>query len=243
MNKKYYMIAVIVIIALAACSDEEIVGNSVDPNALAELSERDIYFMDSVLHAYGPTVYLNNSFDDPGLVYNITTPSPVSYSFKTEKEVYYYYLNQGSTDGCSVNIYKDEPGVQKMKFPRGGSNILAILLKEFEGSQFIHYLWSSYYGFERPTGECSADSLAFIANCNSLGGSLASYSEGCITEKLEMICIAKIQETLYLEDLAKPLIEECENFVDTLPEPEVEPTIICQGTTEGGMVCDTTWQN
>jgi hypothetical protein len=143
MNKKYYMIAVIVIIALAACSDEEIVGNSVDPNAWQNCRKRHL-FMDSVLHAYGPTVYLNNSFDDPGLVYNITTPSPVSYSFKTEKEVYYYYLNQGSTDGCSVNIYKDEPGVQKMKFPRGGSNILAILLKEFEGSQFIHYLWSSY---------------------------------------------------------------------------------------------------
>ena len=260
MNKKIIICAA-AIIALAACSEDKGAASTVgtDPStetsvtAEKSLSDADIAFMNGMLDSFGRSkkavvsddVNLDEAVptDEPTL-----TLSPVLFTFTTEKEVVYNQIK--SNGSCWVNLYSQENGIsfyrsKKEKIP-GYSTILdqyddaTILLKENEGSLYMQDL--HYKSFAGKTELCVADSITFVSDCNEKGGIYRIYNNGCSSETiLEASCVAKISNQTTLESVANSLKSECEAFVANLPEAEVPPTVLCQGDTENGMVCDTTW--
>ena len=258
MNKKI-IISAAAIIALAACSEDKGAASTVgtDPSTEASvtaeksLSDADIAFMNGMLDSFGRSkkavvsddVNLDEAVptDEPTL-----TLSPVLFTFTTEKEVVYNQIK--SNGSCWVNLYSQENGIsfyrsKKEKIP-GYSTILdqyddaTILLKENEGSLYMQDL--HYKTFAGKTELCVADSIAFVAECNEKGGIYRIYNDGCGTT-LEMSCVAKVSGQTKLRAIANTFKGECETFVANLPEAEPLPTVQCQGDTENGMVCDTTW--
>ena len=153
-----------------------------------------------------------------------------------------------SNGSCWVNLYNQEDGISFYKSKKekvsGYSTILdqyddaTILLKENEGSLYIQDL--HYKTFAGKTELCVADSIAYVAECNEKGGIYRIYNEGCGTS-LEMSCVAKVSSQTELRAIANTFKGECETFIANLPEAEPLPTVQCQGDTENGMACDTTW--
>lgn len=251
MNKRI-IISAAAVIALAACSEDKGAGTSVGIDSTAEtLSDADIAFMNSMLDSFGSRskavvsddIILDEVVptDEPTL-----TLSPVLFTFTTEKEVVYNEIK--SNGSCWVNLYNQEDGISFYKSKKekvsGYSTILdqyddaTILLKENEGSLYIQDL--HYKTFAGKTELCVADSIAYVAECNEKGGIYRIYNEGCGTS-LEMSCVAKVSSQTELRAIANTFKGECETFIANLPEAEELPTVHCQGDTENGMVCDTTW--
>ena len=220
-------------------------------NVAKTLSDADIAFMNSMLDSFGSSskavasddIILDEVVptDEPTL-----TLSPVLFAFTTEKEVVYNEIKPNGS--CWVNLYDEEKGVsfyksKKEKVP-GYSTILdqyddaTILLKENEGALYMQDL--HYKTFAGKTELCVADSMAFVAECNEKGGIYKIYNEGC-GSTLEMSCVAKISSQTELRAIANTFKGECEAFIANLPEAEELPTVHCQGDTENGMACDTTW--
>ena len=115
-----------------------------------------------------------------------------------------------------------------------------LLLKENEGSLYRQDLL--YKTNAGKLDRCIADSIAFISECNEKGGIYKIYSKECSPQTtLEASCIAKVSNETTLKTIANTLKAECEAFVTNLPEAEPIPTVHCQGDSENGMTCDTTW--
>lgn len=258
MNKKI-IISAAAIIALAACSEDKGAASTVgtDPSTEASvtaeksLSDADIAFMNGMLDSFGSRskavvsddIILDEVVptDEPTL-----TLSPVLFTFMTEKEVVYNEIKPNGS--CWVNLYNQEDGIsfyksKKEKVP-GYNTILdqyddaTILLKENEGALYVQDL--HYKTFAGKAELCVADSIAFVTECNEKGGVYRIYNEGC-GNTLEMSCVAKVSSQTELKTIANTFKGECETFIANLPEAEVPPTVFCQGDTENGMVCDTTW--
>lgn len=251
MNKRI-IISAAAVIALAACSEDKGAGTSVGTDSTAEtLSDADIAFMNSMLDSFGSRskavvsddIILDEVVptDEPTL-----TLSPVLFTFTTGKEVVYNEIK--SNGSCWVNLYDEEKGIsfyksKKEKVP-GYSTILdqyddaTILLKENEGSLYMQDL--HYKTFAGKAELCVSDSIAFVAECNEKGGIYRIYNDGC-GASLEMSCVAKVSSQTELRTIANTFKGECESFIANLPEAEELPTVHCQGDTENGMVCDTTW--
>ena len=235
-----------------ACDTTQKNDENVSANNVAKtLSDADIAFMNSMLDSFGSSnkavvsddVILDEVVptDEPTL-----TLSPVLFTFTTEKEVVYNEIK--SNGSCWVNLYGEENGIsfyksKKEKVP-GYNTILdqyddaTILLKENEGSLYMQDL--HYKTFAGKTELCVSDSIAYVAECNEKGGIYRIYNEGCGTT-LEMSCVAKVFSQTELRTIANTFKGECESFIANLPEAEELPTVHCQGDTENGMVCDTTW--
>ncbi len=251
MNKRI-IISAAAVIALAACSEDKGAGTSVGIDSTAEtLSDADIAFMNSMLDSFGSS---NKAVVSDDVVLDEVVPtdeptltlSPVLFTFTTEKEVVYNEIK--SNGSCWVNLYNQEDGISFYKSKKekvsGYSTILdqyddaTILLKENEGSLYIQDL--HYKTFAGKTELCVADSIAYVAECNEKGGIYRIYNEGCGTS-LEMSCVAKVSSQTELRAIANTFKGECETFIANLPEAEELPSVHCQGDTENGMVCDTTW--
>ncbi|WP_295678479.1 hypothetical protein [uncultured Fibrobacter sp.] len=249
MNKRI-IISAAAVIALAACSEDKGAGTSVGIDSTAETqSDADIAFMNSMLDSFGNSS--KSVVSDDG---NEVTPtdeptlplSPVLFTFTTEKEVVYSEIK--SNGSCWVNLYNQEDGISFYKSKKetipGYSTILeqyddaTILLKENEGSLYMQDL--HYKSFAGRTELCEADSIAFVAECNEKGGVYRIYNEGC-SNTLEMSCVAKVSSQTELRAIANTFKGECETFIANLPEAEELPAVHCQGDTENGMACDTTW--
>ena len=235
-----------------ACDTTQKNDENVSANNVAKtLSDADIAFMNSMLDSFGSSnkavvsddVILDEVVptDEPTL-----TLSPVLFTFTTEKEVVYNEIK--SNGSCWVNLYGEENGIsfyksKKEKVP-GYNTILdqyddaTILLKENEGSLYMQDL--HYKTFAGKTELCVADSIAFVAECNEKGGVYRIYNDGC-GSTLEMSCVVKVSSQTELRPIANAFKGECETFIANLPEAEPLPTVQCQGDTENGMVCDTTW--
>lgn len=246
MNKRI-IISAAAVIALAACSEDKGAGTSVGIDSTAEtLSDADIAFMNSMLDSFGSSNKAVVSDDVVPTDEPTPTLSPVLFTFTTEKEVVYNEIK--SNGSCWVNLYNQEDGIsfyksKKEKVP-GYNTILdqyddaTILLKENEGSLYIQDL--HYKTFAGKTELCVADSMAYVTECSEKGGIYRIYNEGCGTS-LEMSCVAKVSSQTELRAIANTFKGECETFIANLPEAEELPTVHCQGDTENGMVCDTTW--
>ena len=251
MNKRI-ILSDAAVIALAACSEDKGAGTSVGIDSTAEtLSDADIAFMNSMLDSFGSRskavvsddIILDEVVptDEPTLAL-----SPVLFTFTTEKEVVYNEIK--SNGSCWVNLYNQEDGISFYKSKKekvsGYSTILdqyddaTILLKENEGSLYVQDL--HYKTFAGKTELCVSDSIAYVAECSEKGGIYRIYNEGCGTS-LEMSCVAKVSSQTELRAIANTFKGECETFIANLPEAEELPTVHCQGDTENGMVCDTTW--
>ena len=251
MNKRI-IISAAAVIALAACSEDKGAGTSVGTDSTAEtLSDADIAFMNSMLDSFGSS---NKAVVSDDIILDEVVPtdeptltlSPVLFTFTTGKEVVYNEIK--SSGSCWVNLYDEEKGIsfyksKKEKIP-GYSTILdqyddaTILLKENEGSLYMQDL--HYKTFAGKTELCVSDSIAYVAECSEKGGIYRIYNEGCGTT-LEMSCVAKVSSQTELRTIANTFKDECESFIANLPEAEELPTVHCQGDTENGMVCDTTW--
>ena len=261
MNKRI-VVSFAAVIALAACSEDKGTVSSVGIDSTAEassvkntagepLSDADIAFMNSMLDSFGSRskavvsddIILDEVVptDEPTLAL-----SPVLFTFTTEKEVVYNQIK--SNGSCWVNLYSQENGIsfyksKKEKIP-GYSTILdqyddaTILLKENEGS--LYMLDLHHKTFAGKTELCVADSIAYVAECNEKGGIYRAYNDGC-GSTLEMSCVAKVSSQTELRTIANTFKGECESFIANLPEAEELPTVHCQGDTENGMACDTTW--
>ena len=258
MNKKI-IISAAAIIALAACSEDKGAASTVGTEPSTEatvsaeksLSDADIAFMNGMLDSFGSSSKAVVS-DDVSLDEVVPTDeptltlSPVLFTFTTEKEVVYNEIKANGS--CWVNLYDEENGIsfyksQREKVPgysviREEFNNTTILFKENEGSLYRQDLY--YKHFAGKTELCVTDSIASVAECSEKGGIYRIYNDGCGTS-FQMSCVTKVSNQAELRPIANTLKGECEAFIANLPEAESLPTVQCQGDTENGMVCDTTW--
>jgi len=256
MNKQIIFSAA-AIIAFAACSDDKSstpsTGTELTEKEVVSLSEADIAFMTEALNANGnnTAIISNDAIDlhDSSLTQEpVIMQSPVRHTFTTQKNVVFSEINNQGT--CWVNLYNEENGISFYKSMQetipGSTTILqlnderTILLKENEGSLYRQDLL--YKTNAGKLDRCIADSIAFISECNEKGGIYKIYSKECSPQTtLEASCIAKVSNETTLKTIANTLKAECEAFVTNLPEAEPIPTVHCQGDSENGMTCDTTW--
>ncbi|NLO22936.1 MAG: hypothetical protein GX116_01180 [Fibrobacter sp.] len=259
MNKRIVFFAVAVI-ALVACSESKSSGVSVgtEPsvktssikNAVGETSsDAEIAFMnnmlDSFARSHGAVVSdeIGEATPTDGATISL---SPVLFDFATKKEVLFNEIK--SNGSCWVNLYDEENGISFYKSKREGipgyntileeSDDARILFKENEGSLYRQD-WR-YKDFAGKREVCVADSIAFVSECNEKNGVYRVYNGDC-GASLEMSCVVKVSSQTELRSIANKLKNECEKFIADLPEAKNMPTVHCQGDTENGMVCDTTW--
>ena len=132
--------------------------------------------------------------------------------------------NYGNTDITKVAYPKFQEKIQ----------ICRDLLHEYDYSAF-------FGGNELTAGRTITGAVNFLMDIKR-GKEREIYSKECSPQTtLEASCIAKVSNETTLKTIANTLKAECESFVTNLPEAEPIPTVHCQGDTENGMTCDTTW--
>lgn len=238
---KKFTLSIAAAIALSACSDD----NSID----STLENADTVYMNSLLDALESqsTISDNVNLDEAKPTEQPTLkPTSVLISFKTENTP--IYEKSTANGSCWVNMYKSENGISysinKNEKIENSSTIFSnsddatIVLKEHDGST---YKQDSH--FKLPAGNvenCQKDSSKYVSECKENGGLFKVYNKGCVQDgHLEISCVTKVSSLIKIEDIAKELKNNCEEFMDALPKADQQPAEHCQGNSDEGIICET----
>lgn len=234
-------------------------SSSTNESSASNLTASDRQYITETILSYGLPTYIEASDMCPendneclASFYDsiaIAPTSPVEYSFpiKTEREEIYLHTNP---EGRSCNVYKYpiQNGGQMWGSVILSYSLKTILLRENDGNRYAHYLLANSYEYDIDSSFCPLDSIAFANECNSVNGVLASYGEGCstrFTSRLDLACIAKIDESVSLDSLIAPLPGECESYISNdstdLKPPKLDVSVHCSSDPKTGdqIICDT----
>jgi hypothetical protein len=241
--------------AQSSSSAEALSSSTVD-TPTGNLTESDRQYIQEAILSYGPPTYVEASDmcpeeDDECLVslYDsiaVVPTSPVEYGFpiKTEREKIYEHLNSEGRS-CTVFKYPIQNGGQMWGSVILSYSLKTVLLRENEGNRYAHYLLANSYEYDINPSSCPIDSIAFANECDSVNGIQASYGEGCSTLRLDLACIAKIDESVTLDSLIAPLPGECESYISNdstdLKPPKLDVSVHCSSDPKTGdqIICDT----
>ncbi len=239
-------------------SNEQSLSNASDA-LTSNLTESDSLFIDSLLNSYEPPKYIEASDmcpeDDEECLasfYDSVTvlpATPVEYGFSTKRERVYqnYILSYYGVKGdCLIEKYPLEDGARRWAQQSPSYSVKTILIRDNEESRFVHYLLDNSYGYNsNPQKDCPADSTEFANSCQAINGILTSYGDGCsarFTPVLNLMCIAKIQDSVTLDSLTASLPEECNTFVNSANINDLVPPISnvrCSYENDEVKTCDT----
>ncbi|WP_407450548.1 hypothetical protein [Fibrobacter sp.] len=240
-------------------SSAEVLSSSTVDTPTGNLTESDRQYIQETILSYGLPTYIEASDMCPendneclASFYDsiaIAPTSPVEYGFpiKTEREKIYEHLNNEGRS-CTVFKYPIQNGGQMWGSVILSYSLKTVLLRENDGNRYAHYLLANSYEYDTDQSSCPIDSIAFANECNSVNGVLASYGEGCstrFTPRLDLACIAKIDESVTLDSLIAPLPGECESYISNdstdLKPPKMDVAVHCSSDPRTGneIVCDT----
>ena len=253
-------------VALIACSDDSSshAGGAVeDTNPVANndslsdslqgggFTEAEIAVIDSIVAAnmVSPTSS-NNAYTEDSYVLDTVevTPSSATSSSRSkideayrweDRENVYTFHNNGNVNYCAVFASEINQGLFQTQSEKGGSGYVIFEILEAElGTLAMEYMHYSRWGMD-----CAAESDALAEECGARGGYYKLKEESCQKGSLDAACSYKVTD----KDEAKKnfqgkAIANCKDFESSHPE-EVIPSVYCEGSSDGGVKCDTTYSD
>lgn len=252
-------------VALIACSDDSSshAGGAVeDTNPVANndslsdslqgggFTEAEIAVIDSIVAANMVSPASSNSFSTDGIDLDTVevTPSSATSSSRSkideayrweDRENVYTFHNNGNVNYCAVFASEINQGLFQTQSEKGGSGYVIFEILETElGTLAMEYMHYSRWGMD-----CAAESDALAEECGAQGGYYKLKEENCQSGSLDAACTYKITD----KDEAKKnfqgkSIANCKDFESSHPE-EVIPSVYCEGLSEGGVKCDTSYSD
>ena len=227
-------------------------SSSEEPSQPAEndFTEAEIAIVDSIIAANMVSPNSSNSArtDDADLDSVEVTPSPATSSSRSkiddayrweDRENVYTFHNNGNVNYCAVFASEINQGLFQTQSEKGGSGYVIFEMVETEfGVLAMEYMHYSHWDMD-----CTVESDAFAKECEGLGGYYKLEEKSCQKGYVEAACSYKVTD----KDEAQKNFEEkaianCKDFESTHPD-EVIPSVYCEGSSEGGMKCDTTYSD
>lgn len=240
MNKPAITFASISAALFLACSDSDsnkTTGATTEPNAIAQNSSTSqsiddnrikiLDILDTIPAVRQPANYDSTFIDNPPEKDSTKT----IHTFNSTKEVFY-------EDGCFINIYEDEAGVQYFYDSNEGSFISTTLI--YQEEHVLLRMESNLYW----SGNGDEGRARFLEECTKSNGIFREFEKG-LRAIQQIACAIDIEEIPLreiLENEAETYKQECIMYNEEHQEGS-SCTIICSGGGGRESICDTTCPN